>query len=64
MMEDENKARQSEGLWRIEDVAGYLHCSKRSVSRYVKDGLPHRRIGGKLLFRPEEVDAWVERQAA
>jgi hypothetical protein len=61
MMTVENGGRQSEELWGVEQAMAYLRCSRRSVSRYVnEEGLPHRRIAGKLLFRPEEVSRWVD----
>lgn len=55
------KARHGDVLWSVGETAKYLRCSARSVRRYVKQGnLPHRRIAGKLLFRPEEVDRWID----
>ena len=44
-----------------EDVAERLRCSLRSVHELARLGrIPHRRLPGtrRLLFRPEELEAW------
>lgn len=35
--------------------------SRRSVYRWVKAGMPHEKIRGRLLFDPEEVALWMKR---
>lgn len=58
-----NEPERNNGLWTIGDVAKYLRVSERTVRRRLEeDGLPHRWIGGKLRFLPEEVEVWVGRQ--
>lgn len=54
--------RNDGGLWEIGDVAEYLRISERSVRRRMKEGLPHRFIGGKVRFIPSEVGGWVDDQ--
>ena len=46
-----------------EQVAGLLHCSRRTVHELTRTaGIPHRRIGGtrRCLFLREELDAWLD----
>lgn len=55
------ETERNAGLWEIADVAEYLRVSERTVRRRIKeDGLPHRVIGGKLRFIPDEVGEWVD----
>lgn len=57
----EPPGRHTEGLWAVSDVAAYLKCTTRQVWRYKKHhGLPFKRVGRRVLFRPAEVDAWVD----
>jgi len=48
-----------------EDVAKYLGVSKRSISRWMKQGvLPHKRITSRLvMFRLQDLDRAVARMA-
>jgi excisionase family DNA binding protein len=39
----------------INELAGYLRCSKVSIHSYKKLGMPFYKIGRKLLFKKEEV---------
>ena len=56
-------SERNDSLWGIDDVADFLRISDRSVRRRMKeDGLPHRWIGGKLRFIPDEVSEWVAQQ--
>lgn len=47
----------------VADVAELIGTSTRTVKRYMATaGLPHYRIGGKLVrFRRSEVAEWLER---
>jgi len=46
----------------VAEVADHIRCAEKSIRRWMAErGLPHYRIGGKLLFRTTEVDAWVRR---
>ena len=45
-----------ESLWKAEDVAAYLQCSKSFVYKYAESGrLPCLRIGSMLRFEPKLV---------
>ena len=46
-------------------LAGYLSLSRRTVQNLISDPadpLPTYRVGGKLLARRSEVDAWMARR--
>ena len=36
--------------------------SRYTVYRWVQQGMPHKRLGGKLWFHKEEVLRWLERE--
>jgi len=58
-----DEARGSEtGTWmRSAEVAHYLGWSRKSVYRRVaRMEMPHYKVDGILLFKREEVDAWLE----
>jgi excisionase family DNA binding protein len=53
------------GLWNAQDVARFLKCSPSAVYRWAELGqIPCRRIGTLLRFKPEEVEAWLDRNAS
>lgn len=47
----------------VGDVARHLSCRPQRiydlVSRRATSGIPHRKEGGRLLFRLSEIDAWI-----
>jgi excisionase family DNA binding protein len=46
----------------VEGLAKKLGISARTVHRWLADtDVPHRRAGGIIRFRFEEVDAWMKR---
>jgi excisionase family DNA binding protein len=51
-------------LWSIAEVAEYLQISINSIykmtARKAAVRIPYIRIGGKLRFRPADVDRWLE----
>lgn len=56
---------ERERLWAIEDVAAHLGVSVPTVRNYIhKRNLPAKRIGKAFRFQPDEIDAWVQEQAA
>lgn len=60
---DQTPVRQhDDGLWEIGEVAKYLKVKKRTIWRYIKNGLPNKKVGRKVLFRRSEIDAWVDAQ--
>ncbi|MCE9554553.1 MAG: helix-turn-helix domain-containing protein [Planctomycetes bacterium] len=50
-------------LINLYDAAKVLAVCTRTVQTLVaKQGLPHVRIGKRLLFRPESLDQWVSQK--
>jgi len=42
-------------------LATYLGTSERTINNFLKQGIPHFRIGNKILrFKRSEVDQWFE----
>lgn len=42
------------------ELADYLGCSRVTIHRYMKEGMPHQKIGnGHPTFRTYEVDNWL-----
>ena len=37
----------------------YLTVSRTQIWKMRRAGLPHYTIGAKIVFKPEEVDAWL-----
>lgn len=57
---DEEAIRVDEQLWRADDVASYLKCSKSFVYKQAEAGLlPCLRIGAMLRFEPKAVRAFA-----
>lgn len=45
------------------EAAGYLGCSERQLKRWVGQGrVPHTRLGLRVLFTREYLDAFIEAQ--
>ena len=34
------------------------------VEKLMRQGMPHYKVGRKVLFRPEEINAWLEQHRA
>ena len=48
-------------LLRVNEVAALLSIGRRTVYTLVNNGeLPAVRVGARLRFRPEDVDAYLE----
>lgn len=43
------------------DLMAYLKISRTTTDRLMKDGLPHIKLDRRVLFRKEDVDAFLER---
>lgn len=41
--------------------AAYFDTSIRTVERWMAEGMPHAVIGGKIKFKLEESEPWLER---
>ncbi len=52
----------------VADVARHLGCKPQRiydlVSRRATSGIPHRKEGGRLLFRLSQIDRWLDSGAA
>lgn len=49
----------------LQALAGYCHLSRRTLQALVndpRDPLPSFRVGGKILVRRSEFDAWMARR--
>jgi phage terminase Nu1 subunit (DNA packaging protein) len=44
------------------ELARLLSVSERSLTNYIKSGLPSIRLGGRRLFDPREVLDWIRGQ--
>jgi phage terminase Nu1 subunit (DNA packaging protein) len=44
------------------ELARLLSVSERSLTNYIKSGLPSVRLGGRRLFEPREVLNWIRQQ--
>jgi excisionase family DNA binding protein len=54
--------RYESQLLTVEEVATFLHLSRKTVREYVRErGLPCVRFGNRLRFRPDALRAWLER---
>lgn len=45
----------------IKELTKFLHCSRMSIHNYKKLGLPFYRLGRKILFKKDEVVAFMRR---
>jgi len=52
-------------LLTVDDLAAHFQVTPRTIQRWTRDlALPCFKIGltGRVFYRPEEVDQWLERQ--
>lgn len=56
--------REPEPRWivGIEGLAGYLGCPRRLATELRAKGLPARKVGKRLYFRRDEVDAFLDHE--
>jgi excisionase family DNA binding protein len=48
-------------LWTVNETATFLRCSRTQLYRLIADGLvPYIRLGGHYVFRPAELEAWLD----
>lgn len=46
---------------RVEEVADLLRCKKRTIYDMVEqERIPHRKVGGRLLFDVNEIIEWTK----
>lgn len=47
----------------VRDVAELLNVDRYRVYEWVRDGqIPYLRTVGRILFDPDEIDAWLRRE--
>ena len=51
----EKSKPDEEVTFNIKELASFLRCSKVSIHKYKKKGLPFYRIGRKILFKKSEI---------
>lgn len=54
-------ADASPWLYGAKAAAAYLGCSPQRIYKRLHE-IPHHRDGGRLMFRRDELDAWVSNQ--
>ena len=43
------------------EMQAYLRCSHQTLYLLMKDhGLPYHKIARRVLFKPQDVDTWIE----
>lgn len=50
------------GLWEVGDMTHRTHLCRRSIGNLMKKGLPHIKLGRRILFHPASVENWLLRQ--
>ena len=46
----------------VKTAAKRISLSRHSLYKFVKQGMPHYRVGKKFLFKPDEIDSWFAQQ--
>jgi len=63
VLENQGKMTSQKKLYNTKGTAEYLNCAIRTVYHYCKNGLLHpKRIGGILLFDPEEIESLINKE--
>ena len=44
------------------ELMAYLKISLPTVNRLMLDGIPHMKLRGRVLFRVDLVDGWLEQK--
>lgn len=58
---DSTGGEMEERLLTLDDLAGYLSVSRRTVYRLLEgNSIPAYRVGGQVRFRREDIDKWLE----
>ncbi len=47
-------------LLTMKQVMEYLQVSRTTVSRLMRQGLPHIKLDRRVLFRKADIDRWLE----
>jgi len=46
----------------VKTAAKRTSLSKHSLYKLVKQGMPHYRVGKKILFKQDDIDSWFAQQ--
>jgi excisionase family DNA binding protein len=49
------------GWLKIKPAAEYVSVSPRTLRKWLRRGLKHSRVGGSILLKVDDLDAYVER---
>lgn len=50
-------------VFNIKELANYLHCSKSTVRKLVRNkAIPNFRIANRIFFRKNFIDVWIDNQ--
>jgi excisionase family DNA binding protein len=62
LLEERASERREDEPWmRVEQAATYLACPRSRIYALASARrIPHRKDGSRLLFRPSELDAWLD----
>jgi hypothetical protein len=58
----EKLAADTTGLQEMPWMMAYTKLCRRSVGNLLKKGLPHVKLGRRILFFPTSVENWLRRQ--
>ena len=50
-----------DNLLTVDELAADLSYAKSSIHRWVRQGMPSRKVRGRLYFDPGEVAQWMQR---
>jgi excisionase family DNA binding protein len=57
--------KPNERLWNMEEAMEYLGVSRSAFYRLMAiENLPSLKVGGKLRFIPEQLQAWAKKKSA
>jgi len=52
-------AADPSGLQEISWIMGYTTLCRRSIANLLRNGLPHVKLGRRILFHPPSVERWL-----
>jgi excisionase family DNA binding protein len=58
------KTMMNSGLMTIEDLAGYLKVTRRTIYDWLKHNkIPAVKLIGQWRFKKDKIDAWIENRS-
>jgi hypothetical protein len=60
--EQSKVAADTAGLREMSWIMAYTTLCRRSIANLLKKGLPHVKLGRRILFHPPSVEAWLLRK--